>query len=181
MKLAGAVRQALPQEHVPRQLPVQRGPGELPPRPLRPGRRGRRDDRRGRSTRTPAGADQPSPNKWQALYILGQIFDARRQPAKALEYYRQVADRFTDAAERDQVLHPQGPEGPRGLRRPPAVEPAVAQARIPPARAGDGAGLRAGGVEPLRTAPPARICWPGQVKLDYRNIAEADVKVYPST
>ena len=45
-----------------------------------------------------AGADQPSPNKWQALYILGQIFDARRDPGKALEYYRQVADRFTDAA-----------------------------------------------------------------------------------
>ena len=45
-----------------------------------------------------AGAEQPSPNKWQALYILGQIYDARRQPAKALEYYRQVADRFTDAA-----------------------------------------------------------------------------------
>ena len=45
-----------------------------------------------------AGADQPSPNKWQAVYILGQIFDARRQPAKALEYYRQVADRFSDAA-----------------------------------------------------------------------------------
>ena len=34
-----------------------------------------------------AGADQPSPNKWQALYILGQIYDARRQPGKALEYY----------------------------------------------------------------------------------------------
>ena len=45
-----------------------------------------------------AGADQPSPNKWQAIYILGQIYDARRQPARALEYYKQVADRFTDAA-----------------------------------------------------------------------------------
>ena len=45
-----------------------------------------------------AGADQPSPNKWQAVYILGQIYDARRQPGKALEYYQQVADRFTDAA-----------------------------------------------------------------------------------
>ncbi len=45
-----------------------------------------------------AGADQPSPNKWQAVYILGQIYDARRQPGKALEYYRQVADRFSDAA-----------------------------------------------------------------------------------
>ena len=29
-----------------------------------------------------AGADQPSPNKWQAIYILGQIHDARRQPAR---------------------------------------------------------------------------------------------------
>ena len=45
-----------------------------------------------------AGVDQPSPNKWQAVYILGQIFDARRMPAKALEYYRQVDDRFSDAA-----------------------------------------------------------------------------------
>ena len=44
------------------------------------------------------GVDQPSPNKWQALYILGQIHDARRQPAKAVAYYTQVADRFTDAA-----------------------------------------------------------------------------------
>ncbi len=44
------------------------------------------------------GVDQPSPNKWQATYILGQIYDARRQPAKAVEYYKHVADRFTDAA-----------------------------------------------------------------------------------
>jgi hypothetical protein len=28
------------------------------------------------------GVEQPSPNKWQALYILGQIHDARRQPAR---------------------------------------------------------------------------------------------------
>jgi tetratricopeptide (TPR) repeat protein len=46
-----------------------------------------------------AGAELPSPNKWQALYVLGQIHDARRQPGRALEYYRQVADRYTDAAE----------------------------------------------------------------------------------
>src|SRR5262245_58404562 len=46
-----------------------------------------------------SGVEQPSPNKWQALYILGQIFDARRQPARALEDYRQVPARFPDAAE----------------------------------------------------------------------------------
>src|SRR4029079_19020112 len=37
------------------------------------------------------GVEQPSPNKWQAVYILGQIYDARRQPARALGYYKQVA------------------------------------------------------------------------------------------
>ena len=35
-----------------------------------------------------SGVDQPSPNKWQAVYILGQIHDARREPARALAYYR---------------------------------------------------------------------------------------------
>ena len=44
------------------------------------------------------GVDQPSPNKWQAIYILGQIHDARREPAKALTYYEQVTERFSDAA-----------------------------------------------------------------------------------
>ncbi len=47
------------------------------------------------------GVDQPSPNKWQATYILGQIYDARRQPAKAVEYYKLVADRFSAAL----ILH----------------------------------------------------------------------------
>ena len=34
VRLAGPVRQALSQEHLPRQLPVQRGAGRLPPRPV---------------------------------------------------------------------------------------------------------------------------------------------------
>ena len=58
----GAVRQALPEEHVPRQLPVQRGPGRLPPRPVRPRHRGGRDDRhgdvQGRRRRRPAEPEQ---------------------------------------------------------------------------------------------------------------------------
>ncbi len=45
------------------------------------------------------GVDQPSPNKWQALYIIGQIHDARRQFAQAVASYKQVAEQFTDAAE----------------------------------------------------------------------------------
>ena len=91
-----------------------------------------------------AGADQPSPNKWRALYILGQIYDARRMTAKALEYYRQVADRFTDAAG--------------------AIEFHTRKAlKIPEVSV-----VRPGGADEK----------PG-VKLDHRNVAKADVTVYP--
>jgi len=88
-----------------------------------------------------AGVDQPSPNKWRALYILGQIYDARRMTAKALEYYRQVADRFADAASAID-FH----------TRKDLKIPEVSVIR-PAAQRG--------------------------VKLDYRNVAKADVTVYP--
>ena len=97
------------------------------------------------------GVDQPSPNKWQALYILGQIFDARRDPAKAVEYYKQVADRFADAA-----------GAVKALTRKDLKLPEVSL-------------VRPGGVAPA--AIPTTLK-PG-VSLDYRNIAEVDVKVYP--
>jgi len=110
------------------------------------------------------GADQPSPNKWQALYILGQIYDARRQPGKALEYYQQVADRFTDAA-----------GAVKGLKRVELKLPEVAVVRPDrPAAVASGVGLRAVPIE----GPSARPARPG-VTLDYRNVAEADVTVYP--
>jgi hypothetical protein len=94
------------------------------------------------------GVDQPSPNKWQAIYILGQIYDARRQPAKAVTYYKDVADRFTDAA-----------GAVKGMTRKDLKLPEVSF-------------VRPGSTDPKSTDKPA-------VKLDYRNIAEADVKVYP--
>jgi hypothetical protein len=109
----------------------------------------------------PSGAERPSPNKWQALYILGQIYDARRQPAKALGFYDQVAERFTDAASAIKALRRQDLTLPETSVVRPAAAPPVASA--PPAR-----GLRA--VPPVKT--PA-------LTLTYRNIAEADVKVYP--
>lgn len=88
-----------------------------------------------------AGVDQPSPNKWPALYILGQIYDARGMTAKALEYYRQVADRFVDAAG--------------------AIDFHTRKT------------LKIDEVSVVRpTAKPS-------VKLDYRNVANADVTVYP--
>ncbi len=113
-----------------------------------------------------AGADQPSPNKWQAVYILGQIFDARRDPARALGYYREVADRFTDAAAAVKAYTRKDLEIPEITVVRPAAGAAVAGAAA--------GGLRA--VAPV--APGASREKPG-VALDYRNIAEADVKVYP--
>ena len=64
------------------------------------------------------GVDQPSPNKWEAIYILGQINDARRRPAQALAYYKQVADRYADAA-----------DAVRGLTRRSLSMPEVSVAR----------------------------------------------------
>ena len=102
------------------------------------------------------GVEQPSPNKWQALYILGQIFDARRQPGQALKYYTQVAERFTDAAGAIKFFTRKDLKLPEVSVVRPEARPAVA-----------GGGLR-------NVAPDD----PG-VKLDFRNVAEADVKVYP--
>jgi alpha-2-macroglobulin len=111
------------------------------------------------------GVEQPSPNKWQALYILGQIYDARRQPAKAVAYYERVTDRFTDAA-----------DAVRDLTRKGLSLPEVSVIR--PAAAAPVAGLG------LRAMPPERPdsgsgAEKSKAELEYRNIAEADVKVYP--
>src|SRR5579864_8124707 len=111
------------------------------------------------------GVEQPSPNKWQALYILGQIYDARRQPAKALGYYEQVDERFSDAL-----------SAVKALSRTDLKLPEVSVVRP-----GDGPKVAAGG-QGLRAVPaqkPDEAAPKPSVKLDYRNIAEADVKVYP--
>jgi uncharacterized protein YfaS (alpha-2-macroglobulin family)/tetratricopeptide (TPR) repeat protein len=116
-----------------------------------------------------AGAEQPSPNKWQALYILGQIFDARRQPARALTYYEQVRDRFSDAAGAIASLTRKDLAMAEVTVVRPAGGPRIA-----------GEGLRAVAPERPTASRPARdVRDKPEVVLDYRNIAEADVKVYP--
>ena len=92
-----------------------------------------------------SGIDQPSPNKWQAIYILGQIHDARREPGKAVAYYEKVADRFTDAA-----------GAVKAITRKALTLPEVSIVR-----------------------PGAGDAGKPSIKLDHRNVAEADVKVYP--
>jgi hypothetical protein len=113
------------------------------------------------------GVEQPSPNKWQATYILGQIHDARREPAKAVEYYKLVADRFTDAAGALKVLTR------KGLKLPEIsiVRPGAKVAAHPVVPGGIGLNRIA--------AEPPNVSDKPEVTLDYRNIPEADVKVYP--
>ncbi len=114
-----------------------------------------------------SGADQPSPNKWQATYILGQIYDAQRRPAKAIEYYKLVADRFTDAAAALKDLTRKAMKVPEIS----VVRPAAKVAATP---------LVPGGIGLNRIAAEApKVTDKPEVALDYRNIPEADVKVYP--
>ena len=49
----------------------------------------------------PAGRDgvRPSPNRDLALFILGQIYHARRDVARAADYYARVEEQFRDARE----------------------------------------------------------------------------------
>jgi uncharacterized protein YfaS (alpha-2-macroglobulin family)/TolA-binding protein len=115
-----------------------------------------------------SSVDQPSPNKWQAVYILGQIHDARREPARALAYYRRVAERFSDAAGAVKALTRKELKLPEvSVIRP--AGPQVAEA---------GGGLRAVPVQGSKDrARPGDE--PKGATLEYRNIATADVKVYP--
>ena len=127
-------------------------------------------------TRTPPGPTSPARTSGRRSTSWARSSTPAAQPGKALEYYRQVADRFTDAASAIQsytrkdlkvpevsVVRPDGQAG-----RSPQVDPAPRGLRAVGRRA---AGCRAG----AGPEPPAK---PG-IKLEYRNIAEADVKVYP--
>ncbi|HEU5119166.1 MAG TPA: tetratricopeptide repeat protein, partial [Isosphaeraceae bacterium] len=112
-----------------------------------------------------SGAERESPNRWQALYILGQIHDARHQPAQAVAYYQRVTDRFTDAA-----------SAVKSITRKQLSLPEVAVVR-PKSRDQVAAGLRAVGL-----APPAddeNKPDDADMTLTYRNLPEVDIKVYP--
>ena len=45
------------------------------------------------------GREVESPNKWQAIYILGQVYHGLGEAADAIREYRRVEDRFADARE----------------------------------------------------------------------------------
>ena len=118
------------------------------------------------SYRDDSGAEIPSPNKWQALYILGQIYHARRDARRAVSYYEQVADRFTDAA-----------GAVRQLTREELELPEITLIRP-----SDIPGLAARDEDPILAVLGAEAARPAggpTVPLESRNIEEAAVTVYP--
>ncbi len=135
------------------------------------------------------GVEQPSPNKWQAIYILGQIYDARRQADKAVDYYRRVADRFTDAAEAVASLTKKELDLPEvsitRLREAPKVADNAAQSPLPQrryrsSRGGEAAAAPAGrgdlvsqyprgGREGLSRGPDASVPHPAQPRRHRRD------------
>ncbi len=145
----GPVRQALSQEHLFRQLPVRRRPGQLPPRPVRPRRRSRASNRecnlQGRRRRRSAQPQQ----------VAGSLYpgpDLRRPPparqgARILSPGRRS---FQRRRRRNPRLYPQGLEGSRSVdhpapgatgrrrsssrRKPPARLPGDRRRRRRPAR-----------------------------------------------
>jgi len=121
-----------------------------------------------------AGVDQPSANKWQSLFILGQIHDARRQPAKALEFYRQVADRFSDAASAVQFYTRKDLKIPEVV----VVRPSARKVVDARAREGEQRGVRVINVANRQEGTPKPDAR-SEIKIDYRNIGQVDIKIYP--
>ena len=59
-------------------------------------------------TEKQTGREVESPNKWQAIYIMGQVFHSLGKAADAIAEYTKVSERFQDAKEAIAVLHAQG-------------------------------------------------------------------------
>ena len=145
--------------------------GRVPPRPVRPGHRGGRGDRRGdlqgRQRRRPAEPEQ----------VAGALHprpDLRRPPP---------------AGQGAGVLPSRSPTGsptpPARSSRCTRKELKLPEVSVDPARpapavaGGAGAGLARRRAAPRPKAADEPTTSRPRSKLDYRNIAEADVKVYP--
>ena len=87
-----------------------------------------------------AGVDTAALNKWQAIYIMGQVYHSLGKPAEAITEYERVGERFADAAEAIRFFNRKAIELPE----------------VTTVKPGDMAG----------------------VKLSFRNVAKANVKVY---
>lgn len=103
------------------------------------------------------GVVRESDNKWQAIYILGQVYHSLGKAAEAIAEYRRVNDRFSDAAEAIDYF-----------TRKAITLPEITTVRP------------AGTPRTDRAANEAVSTSDGIVSLDlkFRNIAQCDIKVY---
>jgi tetratricopeptide (TPR) repeat protein len=136
------------------------------------------------------GVERPSPNKWLAYYIIGQIYHAQRDTAKAIEYYKKVREHFSDAAEaiaqfehkfvqlpEVTVFHPD--DG--GFREADEWRRHLRSLTAPPAHA-EATGLQtndAGAAQRVAQADSSATLYPTPfVRIDFRNIKTAVLQVY---
>lgn len=144
------------------------------------------------------GVERPSENKWLALYIIGQIFHAQNDTARALEYYKKVKEQFADANEAVSyfehsfvkvpevtIFHPDGAgfreaeEWQRYLRMKQAAGGATGENAVDSGdgvRKGDGI-RQVSAMTPLQAASAPLYKAPF-INLGYRNVKSAVIQVY---
>lgn len=131
------------------------------------------------------GVVRASPNKWLALYIIGQIYHAQQQTAKAIEFYKQVKEQFSDAQEAVDYFEHKFVELPEAVVFHPDqggfreatewTEHLRAGAARPEGRGSSDAGVTPAPAT-ARTAPP--LYARPYVDISYRNIKTAVLQVY---
>lgn len=123
------------------------------------------------------GVVRPSPNKWLALYIAGQIYHAQSNIARAIEYYSKVRDQFSDASEAVEnfeeklirlpevtIFHPDG----AGFRESEEWAKYLRTGKL----------VGASGSMSLDDPAAARKYDNPFVQIDYRNLSSAVIQVY---
>ncbi|HEV3005705.1 MAG TPA: outer membrane protein assembly factor BamD, partial [Pirellulales bacterium] len=105
------------------------------------------------------GRELEGHNKWQAIYILGQVYHSLGRAADAIREYTRVEERFADAKQAIQYF----------LRKDIAL-PEVTTLQ-PARRVGPDRGAGAG-------PPAAGNAGPPELELKFRNVAHCDVRVY---
>jgi tetratricopeptide (TPR) repeat protein len=101
------------------------------------------------------GREEESHNKWQAIYILGQVYHSLGKAADAIREYTRVEERFADAKQAIQYFT----RKEIALPEVTTFQPGGAQAR------------RVGQERAAGAGPP-------ELELKFRNVARCDVRVY---
>lgn len=115
------------------------------------------------------GIERPSPNKWLALYIAGQIYHAQLNATKAIEYYEQVKTHFSDASEAIRLFEQKFVRLPEvTIFHPSSTGYFESEQWEKALRANGASGAR--NAAQKHDAPFARI--------DYRNVDEVVLQVY---